>query len=83
MRTQPGYSYIVPVAFMAWIDKVSVDCPYDFVFEGNIAYSIYSPSYVEIEQWCLENFENDFCLYLNAVDCASMIDLMAFKLAWV
>ena len=39
--------------------------------------------YIEISEWCNENFEDEFCLWIDSFSCNNELDFMAFKLRWL
>ena len=66
-----------PYMSAKWSTHLRLWYPYRYVLVGDRLLN-----YDGIEQWCLENFENDFFLTSESISCISEIDCMAFKLRW-
>ena len=61
-----------------------VDSIFEFRFSLILINRELTPeNYGETEQWCVENFNDDFVLYRNAIYFKNEIDLMTFKLGWL
>ena len=70
------------ICLSEWREHIARRFPFLFMLRDMTAQTTTDLAYVEMEQWCLENFSGDFCLFLNAVRCSNEFDVMAFKLMW-
>ena len=65
-----------------WHNNVADNFKFKFLLsKANM--SFVGDDYYEAEQWCCENFTEDFVLYRNTLYCKNEVDVMAFKLRWM
>jgi len=83
------------IAHKEYIAKVDKDFPYfyefsetteDAVFRAWVEYNQKANAEIEqeefIDKWCLDNFEDNYCIWCDYVNCKNSSDAMLFKMTW-
>lgn len=65
------------------ISIVDKDFPY-MIMGYNIFDDVYEKiAKTELQKWCDENFESDYCLWYDALNTENQYDMILFKLTWL